>query len=101
CRSVCRPASFTGRYVLDDTRTGPQFRTRPCKSVLMIGTHPSGKGGIASVVRAYMESKFFASYPITYIPVHRQGGAGIKVEAALQGWLQVLITLLRTDAPLL
>lgn len=41
--------------------------------ILMLGTDPKGQGGIASVVRNYIDADFFKTESIEYLPTHRNG----------------------------
>jgi len=49
------------------------------EEVLMIGTSPKTKGGIASVVNAYMAGGLFERVPITYLTSHRDGSFATKL----------------------
>ena len=71
-----------------------------CRSVLMVGTHLDGIGGIRAVVQGYIDAGLFRRYPCVYVPTHRYGSARIKAITALQAWIRVAILLHRLDAPL-
>ena len=53
-----------------------------CK-VLMVGTHPGGKGGIATVVAVLQQQGFFEDNAVRYIATHAQGGAVRKLGTAI------------------
>ncbi len=57
-------------------------------------------GGIASVVKGYIEAGLFDRFPGTYVATHRGGGFWRKLQAALVGLSRVLIEIFRLDAPL-
>lgn len=62
-----------------------------CK-VLMMGTHPDGKGGIATVVAVLQEQGFFERNQVRYIATHAQVGALRKLLTAMGamatvGWI--------------
>ncbi|HET6630819.1 MAG TPA: glycosyltransferase family 4 protein [Woeseiaceae bacterium] len=58
----------------------------PARRVLMLGTSPATRGGIASVVRAYRSGGLFADWPITYLATHADGGHWRKLGVALSAW---------------
>jgi glycosyltransferase involved in cell wall biosynthesis len=58
----------------------------PARQVLMLGTSPSTRGGIASVVRAYQSDGLFADWPITYLATHSDGGNWRKLGVGLSAW---------------
>lgn len=49
------------------------------KYVLMLGTDPKGKGGIASVVSVYIQCGLFENFPVRYVVTHREGGGVAKL----------------------
>lgn len=53
-----------------------------CK-VLMVGTHPGGKGGIATVVAVLQQQGFFKENAVRYIATHAQGGGVRKLGTAI------------------
>jgi glycosyltransferase involved in cell wall biosynthesis len=61
--------------------------------VLMIGTDPGGRGGVASVVATYRDAGLFENEGITYLCSHRDGSRATKATTAassmvsLVGWL--------------
>lgn len=71
-----------------------------CDSVLMVGTHPRTQGGIATVVRGYIEAKLFDQVPSTYVPTHRDGSALSKLLRAIAAIVRVFVYLLRGKRPL-
>lgn len=72
-----------------------------CRSVLMIGTHQTTMGGIASVVRGYIEGGLFDSWPVQYVATHRDGSRLQKVWAWTISYSRVLGALLSLPEPLL
>jgi glycosyltransferase involved in cell wall biosynthesis len=58
---------------------------RPTK-ILMLGTSPKTKGGVASVIKTYQESGLFSRWPITYLPTHVDGSLRKKFVSALCAW---------------
>ena len=72
----------------------------PCRSVLMVGTDPAGRGGIRTVVSGYLDAGLFDRFEGQYVVSHRKGGLWTKMIAALGGWLKVAWLLRRLDAPL-
>lgn len=71
-----------------------------CRSVLMVGTHLEGMGGIRAVVQGYVDGGLFDRIPCTYVATHRYGPAWVKAGAALAGWSRVAVLLHTLDAPL-
>lgn len=71
-----------------------------CRSVLMVGTHLQGMGGIRAVVQGYIDGGLFDRIPCTYVATHRYGPAWVKAGAALAGWSRVAVLLHTLDAPL-
>lgn len=72
-----------------------------CRSVLMVGTHQTTMGGIASVVRGYIEGGLFEKWPLRYVATHRDGSGLQKAWACVGGYTQVLQALLSLPEPLL
>lgn len=60
----------------------------------MIGTDPSGKGGIASVVSVYRDHGLFDRYGVHYIATHREGSLFSKLVCGAVGGLGILRLLL-------
>lgn len=73
---------------------------RKCRSVLMVGTHLDGMGGIRAVVQGYVDGGLFDRIPCTYVATHRYGPPWVKAWAALSGWSRVAALLHTLDAPL-
>ncbi|KAK6021615.1 hypothetical protein OSTOST_12709, partial [Ostertagia ostertagi] len=67
-----------GRFPGEEN-AGPQAG---CK-VLMVGTHPGGKGGIATVVAVLQQQGFFKENAVRYIATHAQGGGVRKLGTAI------------------
>lgn len=63
------------------------------KFVLMMGTSPEGKGGVASVVSVYMEHDLFKRFPIRYVTTHREGSLLLKAGTGIFAALKVLLLL--------
>lgn len=61
--------------------------------ILMVGTAPSGKGGIASVVSVYKENGLFESFPVRYVPTHREGNVFEKIVCATAAFFQIFFLL--------
>ncbi|MDY0743854.1 glycosyltransferase family 4 protein [Paucibacter sp. R3-3] len=53
------------------------------KYVVMIGTDPRGKGGIASVISAYQQAGLFDQFPIRYLVSHSEDSRLRKLTSAL------------------
>lgn len=66
---------------------------KACDSVLMIGTHPRTMGGIATVVRGYMEDGLFEREPIEYVVTHCDGSAARKLFTALRAVWRAFIVM--------
>nr|WP_316643916.1 glycosyltransferase family 4 protein [uncultured Roseateles sp.] len=64
------------------------------KYVLMIGTAPQGKGGVAAVVSVYVRSGLFDHFPVHYVATHREGGRLSKLVCALSATAQIAVRLL-------
>jgi glycosyltransferase involved in cell wall biosynthesis len=50
--------------------------------IVMLGTAPDTRGGIAAVLAAYREAGLFERWPIEYLATHCEGGAAAKLFAA-------------------
>jgi glycosyltransferase involved in cell wall biosynthesis len=72
-----------------------------CRSVIMVGTHPTTMGGIATVVRGYMQAGLFERFKSVYVPTHRDGSRFQKAATALAAYLRIFVSLLMGNAPLL
>lgn len=62
----------------------------------MIGTHPRTMGGIATVVRGYMEDGLLDRLDITYVPTHCDGPAAKKAAMALRALARATAVMIRT-----
>jgi glycosyltransferase involved in cell wall biosynthesis len=71
-----------------------------CRSVLMVGTDLSGKGGVRAVVQGYIEGGLFDRIDCAYVATHCYGSRWSKLAAALSGWLKTAMRLRTLDAPL-
>ena len=71
-----------------------------CRTVLMVGTDLSTKGGVRSVVQGYVEGGLFKRFDGQYIPTHCDGTLWDKARAAVRGWLRAGIALARMESPL-
>jgi len=80
-----------------DATREPSLR---CRSVLMVGTHLDGMGGVRAVVKGYVDSGLFERYHCVYVASHRAGGHWVKITTALKAWLRVAVLLRKLDAPL-
>ena len=56
------------------------------REVIMVGTSPATRGGVASVVKTYQTGGFFAEWPITYLATHSDGGKWLKLAIASSAW---------------
>ena len=63
--------------------------------VLMMGTSPEGKGGIATVVSVLQQAGFFEQQQARYLVTHEDGPAWRKLGAVLAASWQVLTVCLR------
>ncbi len=53
--------------------------------IVMVGTDPATRGGIASVVRTLRAGGLFERWPVDYVASHRDGGAPAKALQAARG----------------
>jgi len=60
------------------------------KVVVMIGTSPDTKGGIAAVVDSYRKGGLFERWPIVYISTHADGVFLLKVGLTIKALMQFL-----------
>ena len=82
------------------TYDATQEPTVRCRSVLMVGTHLDGMGGVRAVVKGYVDSGLFERYHCVYVASHRAGSSWVKITTALKAWLRVAVLLRKLDAPL-
>lgn len=73
---------------------------KPCRSILMVGTSPKVRGGIASLVRSYYNSGLFERFDMRYVPTHCDGSAVQKAVMAVKAYVSLTGLLLTSDAPL-
>lgn len=59
-------------------------------AVVMVGTRPDSRGGIASVVRLYETGRLFQIWPIVYVPTHAEGSPALKVVLVLKALARIL-----------
>jgi glycosyltransferase involved in cell wall biosynthesis len=64
------------------------------RRVVMLGTAPETRGGIAAVIAAWRAAGLFERWPIDYVATHCDGGAGQKLRAAVGGLRRFLALLL-------
>lgn len=64
------------------------------RRILMIGTDPDGKGGVASVVDVYRQAGFFGRMDLRYVSTHRGGSLPTKLACAVLGGLRIAALLL-------
>jgi glycosyltransferase involved in cell wall biosynthesis len=60
------------------------------KQVVMMGTSPGTRGGVASVVQVYMDAGLFQRFPVQYIATHCDGGAAAKLAIMLRAYARLL-----------
>jgi glycosyltransferase involved in cell wall biosynthesis len=59
--------------------------------VVMVGTSPATRGGIAAVINAYRSAGLFARWPIDYVETHCRGSAAAKLACALRAFFRLLV----------
>ena len=64
------------------------------RRVVMLGTAPETRGGIAAVIAAWRAAGLFERWPIDYVATHCDGGAGQKLLAAVGGLRRFVALLL-------
>lgn len=64
------------------------------REILMIGTAPEGKGGVASVVGVYMAHGLQQRFPLRYISTHREGSRLAKLWCSVSALLRIVALLL-------
>lgn len=62
--------------------------------ILMVGTSLKTRGGIATVVKGYLDSNLQDACQIKYIPMHCDGNYPQKIWAAFSGYIRFIIFLL-------
>jgi glycosyltransferase involved in cell wall biosynthesis len=63
--------------------------------VLMIGTAPDGRGGVASVIEVLRAGGLFERESVRYLASHRAGSRGVKVAAALAAFWHTALACMR------
>jgi glycosyltransferase involved in cell wall biosynthesis len=58
--------------------------------ILMLGTAPGGRGGVAALVAALRDGGLFEQAQVRYVCTHREGSLAGKLGAAVSGFLQAL-----------
>ena len=74
---------------------------RARRQVIMIGTHPHAKGGIATVVTKYRQFGLFEKWRITYLCTHAEASAYRKFMLALSAYWHLIQLLIRGRAGLI
>jgi glycosyltransferase involved in cell wall biosynthesis len=75
------------------------MRVKPAPRVLMIGTAPGGRGGVASVVEVMRQGGLFERESVRYLSSHREGSRAAKVLTAFDAlWRTTLACLNRRPA---
>ena len=69
--------------------------------IVMIGTAPEARGGVAALVRVYQAHGLLARAQVEYVPSHRDGGKLLKLGVAIRAWLAVMARLLARRVALL
>ncbi|MCC2954633.1 glycosyltransferase family 4 protein [Massilia sp. IC2-477] len=69
--------------------------THASPRVLMLGTEPGGRGGVATVVSLLRQNGLFEREGVCYIPTHAEGTRMAKIGAALKGLARTVACLLR------
>ena len=71
----------------------------PAPRVLMVGTAPEGRGGVASVVSVLRRDGLFEREAVRYVATHSAGTRLAKVGGALAGLWQIVLACLRRHPP--
>lgn len=69
--------------------------THASPRVLMLGTEPGGRGGVATVVSLLRQNGLFEREGVQYVSTHAEGSRAAKVGAAVKGLLGTLACLAR------
>jgi glycosyltransferase involved in cell wall biosynthesis len=85
-RPVQTPRADRGGAASRGGRTIPVVR----KQILVIGTAPGARSGIAAVVQVYMAHGLFRRWNARYLPTHADGGRVAKALLAARSWLKFL-----------
>ena len=73
----------------------PAVPARAAPRVLMLGTAPGGRGGVATVVTLLRQDGLFEREGVCYVPTHAEGSRADKARAALSGLARTVACLLR------
>ncbi|MGI4719879.1 MAG: glycosyltransferase family 4 protein [Janthinobacterium lividum] len=71
----------------------------PAPRVLMLGTDPEGRGGVATVVSLLRQDGLFEREGVYYVATHAEGARARKVGAFLKGLWSTLACLARPKRP--
>jgi glycosyltransferase involved in cell wall biosynthesis len=63
--------------------------------ILMIGPAPGGRGGMASVIDVYFTQGLFETWPMRFLPTHKEGGRWLKLWTGVYAFCAVLVGLAR------
>jgi glycosyltransferase involved in cell wall biosynthesis len=83
-----------------DPYAAPAYGAPRCRSVLMVGTHPTTKGGIRMLVENYRTHGLFRRARVTFIATHWERSTLAKAAIALAAIARVAWQLVRLDRPL-
>lgn len=64
----------------------------------MLGPAPTGRGGMASVIDVYLSQGLFRTWPIRFLPTHREGGRWVKLWTGIYAFFLVSLYLVRRKA---
>jgi glycosyltransferase involved in cell wall biosynthesis len=59
-------------------------------NVVMIGSAPGTRGGVASLVELYASQGLFQRWGVSYVPTHRDGSKLRKLGVAIGAWIDVM-----------
>ena len=100
-RSASPPSGSSQEPLGQERRSSaPRSIAPSCRTVLMVGTHLGGMGGVRAVVKGYIDGGLFERVDCTYVATHRYGPPWVKVWAAVTGWVRVARMLMRLERPL-
>jgi len=71
------------------------------KEIVMVGTSPEARGGIATVVRNYQDSGLISKWGVRYVVTHVQESKFAKLRCASSAWLKLVVMLLFNRVSLL
>jgi glycosyltransferase involved in cell wall biosynthesis len=83
------------------SRTGPALSASLSGGVVMIGTSLDTQGGIASVIRVYLQHADMLGAAVQHVPTHCDGSKWEKGRRALVAWLTYMGLLVRRRVQLL